>query len=77
VPARNVQFVGREADLQALAAIVKSGTTAAVATGIGGVGKTQLAVEFAHRYGQFFTGGAFWLSFADARMTYRMFRTIR
>ena len=30
-----------------------------------GYGKTQLAVEFAYRYGQFFAGGVFWLSFAD------------
>ncbi len=66
VAARNAQFVGHEADLMALAAIVKSGATAAVATGIGGIGKTQLAGEFAHRYSQFFAGGVFWLSFANA-----------
>ncbi|NTV65623.1 MAG: tetratricopeptide repeat protein, partial [Oscillochloris sp.] len=32
---------------------------------LGGIGKTNLASEFAHRYGQFFAGGVFWLSFAD------------
>jgi len=37
----------------------------ALTTGIGGVGKTQLAAEVAHRYGRFFAGGVFWLSFAD------------
>ncbi len=68
--ARNALFVGREADLKALALALKAGETAAVgqiaaATGLGGIGKTQLASEFVHRYGQYFQGGVFWLSFAD------------
>jgi hypothetical protein len=62
---RNPLFVGREADLKAIAKNLKGGGAAAITTGIGGVGKTQLASEFAHRYGQFFAGGVFWLSFAD------------
>jgi len=69
---RNVLFVGRRLDLQALARALKRGDAAligqgeaAVATGMGGIGKTQLAAEFVHRYGQFFVGGVFWLSFAD------------
>jgi hypothetical protein len=68
---RNPLFVGREADLKALAATLKGGGTAAIgqvaaATGLGGIGKTQLASECAHRYGQFFAGGVFWLDFATA-----------
>ncbi len=66
--AHNETFVGREADLTTLAATLKpSATTMAIAaaTGMGGIGKTQLASEFAHRYGQFFAGGVYWLSFAD------------
>lgn len=56
---RNPLFVGREDDLRALARTLKAGETAAVgqiaaATGLGGIGKTQLASEFVHRYGQFF-----------------------
>ncbi|NJP05357.1 MAG: tetratricopeptide repeat protein, partial [Chloroflexaceae bacterium] len=31
------------------------------------MGKTNLAVEFVHRYGQFFAGGVFWVSFADPK----------
>src|SRR5262245_46349115 len=54
---RNPLFVGREADLRALATTLKGGDTAAIsqtaaASGLGGIGKTQLASEFVHRYGQ-------------------------
>ena len=61
---RNPNFVGREDDLRALAqSLLYSAddakaviTPAAAATGSGGIGKTQLALEFAHRYGRYFTG---------------------
>src|SRR5437588_11615943 len=33
------------------------------ATGLGGLGKTQLAIEVVHRYGRYFAGGVYWLSF--------------
>lgn len=69
----NPHFVGREASLQALATEFKGGETVVMgrveiiaATGMGGIGKTQLASEFVHRYGQYFAGGVFWLSFANA-----------
>jgi tetratricopeptide (TPR) repeat protein len=64
----NPLFVGREQDLKDIATALKAGTTSviAAATGMGGIGKTQLASEFVHRYGQFFLGGVFWLSFAEA-----------
>jgi tetratricopeptide (TPR) repeat protein len=71
---RNPLFVGRQADLKQLARVLKGeegavavGQTAALPAvgGLGGIGKTQLAAEFVHRYGQFFAGGVFWLSFGE------------
>ena len=70
---RNTTFVGRADDLQQLAAHlmpqqgVHDGLTkAAVITGMGGLGKTQLAVEYAYRYGRYYAGGVYWISLADA-----------
>ncbi|GAB4212761.1 MAG: hypothetical protein OHK0022_49030 [Roseiflexaceae bacterium] len=62
----NLHFVGRADELRKLAALLKTGGTVAITTGIGGMGKTQLAAELAHRYGHYFAGGVFWVSCADA-----------
>jgi tetratricopeptide (TPR) repeat protein len=67
---RNPLFVGRLDELSNLAEALQVQGTAAISqvasvTGLGGIGKTQLATEFVHRYGQFFPGGVFWLSFAE------------
>jgi tetratricopeptide (TPR) repeat protein len=64
---RNPLFVGREADLRHLAQMLRGSRITAIgqvvaATGLGGLGKTQLAVEFVHRYGSYFMGGVFWLN---------------
>jgi tetratricopeptide (TPR) repeat protein/transcriptional regulator with XRE-family HTH domain len=70
--APNPLFVGRGDELlQVARALLSGGTTVALGhvvayTGLGGLGKTQLAVELVHRYGRFFAGGVFWLSFASA-----------
>ena len=65
----NPKFTGREADFKKLAETLKGAGHSIVVnqaiTGLGGVGKTQLAAEFGHRYGRYFQGGVFWLSFAD------------
>ena len=70
--AHNPLFVGREGELRDLARHLRAGETSAVgelklaaASGLGGIGKTQLATEFVHRYGRYFAGGVFWMSFAD------------
>lgn len=67
---RNQNFVGRNKQLKRVAAALKGGETTAIgeaavaaSSGLGGVGKTQLASEFVHLYGQFFHG-VYWLSFA-------------
>jgi tetratricopeptide (TPR) repeat protein len=70
--AANPLFVGRGDELlQVARALRGGGTTVALgqvvaSTGLGGLGKTQLAVELVHRYGRYFAGGVYWLSFANA-----------
>lgn len=68
---RNYDFTGRRESLLYLAnLLLPDGEMvqhrAVAVTGMGGLGKTQLAVEFCYRYGRFFPGGVFWLSFANA-----------
>jgi len=63
--AHNPCFVGRAQELQTIAKALRQQNGAAVISAIGGMGKTQLVGEFVHRYGRFFAGGVFWISFAD------------
>ncbi|MBU0704058.1 MAG: hypothetical protein KKC18_09375, partial [Chloroflexi bacterium] len=62
----NATFTGRVQPLKTLArALLHDGAASTLVTqavqGMGGVGKTQLAVEFAHRYGRYFCG-VHWLN---------------
>ena len=65
---RNTTFTGREDALGKLAEILLAEDGRAVVqqaiTGMGGVGKTQLAIEFAYRYGYRFRG-VHWLDLSD------------
>ncbi len=63
-------FIGREDSLKELAAMLNEKrlvviTQTEATGGLGGLGKTALASEFARRYGQFFSGGVFWLDFSQ------------
>ena len=68
----NSYFVGRKDKLLTLATLFKGNDAEETKqakilaiTGPSGIGKSQLASEFVHHYGQFFLGGVFWLSFTD------------
>jgi tetratricopeptide (TPR) repeat protein len=56
IPFRNPHFIGREAELQMLRTQLTSGATAVIRQppealyGLGGVGKTEIAAEYAHRF---------------------------
>jgi tetratricopeptide (TPR) repeat protein len=49
VPSRNTNFTGRADDLNAIHAGLEAGTAMTV-HGLGGVGKTQTVIEYAHRH---------------------------
>lgn len=65
----NPNFEGRVGELKKLANSLLSDSSTSVVinqaiTGMGGLGKTQLAVEFAYRYGRYYRG-VHWLDLAD------------
>jgi WD40 repeat protein len=66
---RNPDFVGRDEDLARLHASLSGsgpvGIRPAGLTGMGGIGKTQLAVEYAYRYRFAYPGGTFWINAAE------------
>ncbi|WP_413201281.1 NB-ARC domain-containing protein, partial [Nostoc piscinale] len=55
------KFVGREAKLQELHQLLKKNQQVAIA-GMGGVGKTELALQYAHSHRTTYQGGICWLS---------------
>lgn len=67
---RNPDFLGRDSELLALANVLLPGQNAeprtVVLSGDQGVGKSELAREFGHRYSRHFPEGIFWVGFEDA-----------
>jgi tetratricopeptide (TPR) repeat protein len=68
------RFAGRVADLWKIDdGLGRSGTAVVqgvgMVIGMGGIGKTQLAVEYVHRFGRHFQGGVFWVDAEMGRMT--------
>ena len=67
VPSRNQCFCGRETELEVIAKLLKNienGCAEIAICGLGGVGKTSLAVEFLWRQkeNEEYPGGIFWIS---------------
>lgn len=60
------RFLGRDDDLKKLHALLEADTAIGVGavTGMGGIGKTQLAVEYAYRYREAYKGGVYWVNAA-------------
>jgi NB-ARC domain len=60
----STNFVGRDGVLERLANFHASQRIVAV-VGMAGVGKTELAVQYAHQYGRNYGGGCYWLGMRD------------
>jgi WD40 repeat protein len=67
---RREDFVGRDDDLWNLHVLLSRagpmGIRPVGATGMGGIGKTQLAVEYAYRYQNAYSAGVFWINAAES-----------
>ena len=67
--AANEHFVGRVAQLRQLHEAVGVGRTGVITAvhGLGGIGKTELAVQYANDYARSFPGGIWWINAAAQR----------
>ena len=72
-PRRNSCFCGRENELSAVLGILKGNQNSCVDTaiyGLGGIGKTSLAVEYIWRHKNEYPGGIFWIS-GESNITFQ------
>jgi Cdc6-like AAA superfamily ATPase len=73
---QNARFIGRELQLTKLERklFVGASTTKVAITGPGGIGKTQLALELAHRIRQKLKNcSVFWISASDMESLYHAY----
>jgi tetratricopeptide (TPR) repeat protein len=66
----SLNFVGREGVLEKLHNRLQTGSCAIAASvaGMAGVGKTELALQYAKKYGESFGGGCYWLGLRDRKL---------
>ena len=73
-PSQNPWFTGRSSEIEELASLFqlddeksksKSKVDIAAVCGLGGVGKTSLAIEYAQQKKDYYTGGVYWFSGED------------
>lgn len=67
LPAERDTFIGREADLQALARCLDDGARLVTVLGMGGTGKTRVATRFAWTWLGEYPGGAWFCDLSEAR----------
>jgi tetratricopeptide (TPR) repeat protein len=77
----DTRFVGRAEDLRRIHRILSQGNGSAARltsriTAGAGFGKTRLAVEYLHRYGQYYPGGVFWVNAAAADLDGEFWRVL-
>ena len=74
LPPRQLNFTGRTEDLQKIQQSYLQQNKITILSGLGGIGKTSLALEFAHVNLDSFPGGVFWIT-ADTENDETILRT--
>jgi tetratricopeptide (TPR) repeat protein len=64
-PAIGTQVLGRSVECETIGSMILSNVSRIAIRGMGGVGKTVLALEVAHKFSQSFPGGVLWASLGD------------
>ncbi len=79
LPSATVEFVGRDAELTELHQLLQESGKVAIAAvaGMGGVGKTELATQYAKRHLQNYRGGVCWLTAQDIDVGIQILRFAR